>query len=285
MPIKKTQDAPIEVIKIYQEQIIIRVIGETPLICECFSEKNKRDLLAPTGRKTAVEKATTVKHDPRREAYNSAYRLASGPTFLGFPSTGFKDALRSAALDLSGVNKTESGRLTRFIGEYNPIWGEPKMIMSMVRNSDMARTPDVRSRVIIPRWCSEVRVRFTLPKMTEMAVLNLMNAAGLTNGIGGWRQEKGSADFGLWRLVAGEEDEAEFAAIQREGGRDEQIRSMNDLDFYDMATADLMRWFDEEMTRRERRGLPFVSRNGNLSEYDDIVEVEEESEELEPVLG
>lgn len=274
MPIAKKTDNPIEVIRVSQETVEIRVIGETPLIMESYSEKNKRDLLAPTGRKSAVEKASTVKHDPRAEAYNSAYRLKEGPTLLGFPSTGFKDALRSAALDLSGVQKTESGRLTRFIGEHNPVWGEPKMLMAMVRNSDPGRTPDVRSRVIIPRWCSLVVVKYTLPKMTLQGVLNLMVAAGVTNGIGGWRQEKGSADFGLWRLAIEEDDLREFDQIRAEGGRDIQTAAMNDLEPYDEATASLIDWFDQEMLRRKLRGLPTVSRNGDIEEDDAVEDLE-----------
>jgi len=48
--------------------------GKTPIIFNAMSAKAKHDLLLPKGRKTAAEKAQTLKHDPEEEYRNSVYR-------------------------------------------------------------------------------------------------------------------------------------------------------------------------------------------------------------------
>ena len=50
------------------------VKGMTPLIYNAMSAKVRGELLLPKGKKSAAEKATTLKHDPLAEYRASVYR-------------------------------------------------------------------------------------------------------------------------------------------------------------------------------------------------------------------
>src|SRR5829696_6135500 len=95
----------ISVIQVSQDETTFRLFGTTPLIQEAVSDKARRELLFPRGRLNAAAKATTLKHSPREEYVAGMYRVRSGPTLLAMPATSFKDAIRTAALDLTGVSK------------------------------------------------------------------------------------------------------------------------------------------------------------------------------------
>src|SRR5690606_32985291 len=104
----------------------------------------------PKGRKTAAEKASSLKHDPLQEFADSPYidEDESAPTYLQHLSSAFKNALKGAALDLPGANKSQIGRLTWVNGERVGIYGVPQIFCSVTRSADMNRTPDVRTRAI-----------------------------------------------------------------------------------------------------------------------------------------
>ena len=128
------------------------ILGTSPLILNRMSEKAKHELLLPRGRKTAVEKAMSLKHDPFAEYRASAHTLKNEQesTLLAIPATAFKGAIRTAALDMPGAKKAQIGRLTYIPGEYVGVYGLPRLFMSIVRSADMNRTPDVRTRAIVP---------------------------------------------------------------------------------------------------------------------------------------
>jgi hypothetical protein len=85
------------------------LVGTSPLVLNRMSEKAKHELLMPKGKKTATEKALSLKHMPIDEYRASAYTLKDGPALLALMSTAFKGALRSAALDMPGAKKAQIG--------------------------------------------------------------------------------------------------------------------------------------------------------------------------------
>lgn len=252
-PAKKTTTASaIDIIEVSQGEVQYAIIGETPLIMEAMSEKARQELLLPRGRLNATAKATNLKHDPLAEYRASAYVLKAGPTALGMPATAFKDAIRTAALDLAGISKSEIGRLTYVEGSYAPIWGVPELFMSIVRSADIKRTPDVRTRAILPRWATTIVIRFVEPKMNERAISRLLAAAGMTAGVGGWRQEKGSGNFGLFRICAA--DDPEYLDIIAAGGRAAQEEALQAPQAHDEETARLLDWYETELGVRRLKG-------------------------------
>jgi hypothetical protein len=101
-------DKAITVIEVSQGEATFKLLGETPMIQEAVGEKARRELLLPSGRKNATERATTQKHMPYEEFLASTYQTDDGPTALSMPATAFKDALRTAALDLTGARRREA---------------------------------------------------------------------------------------------------------------------------------------------------------------------------------
>ena len=88
------------------------ILGESPLIFNRMAEKAKRELLLPKGKKTAADRAQSIKHDPIAEFRASVYqRKGDGPTRLIFPAPAFKGAMASAALETPGAKKAQIGRL------------------------------------------------------------------------------------------------------------------------------------------------------------------------------
>lgn len=226
------------------------ILGTSPLICNRMSEKAMRELLAPKGRKTTAEKAASMKHDPVQEYRDSPYQIIdeSAPTLIGILPTSFKGSMRTAALDVPGAKKAQIGRLVYVHGEILPVWGIPKLFMAITRSADINRTPDVRTRAIIPEWACRIKIDFLKPIINEQSVANLLAAAGFQSGVGDWRQEKGSGNYGSFKLVS--EDDPEFVRITSTMGRKEQIEALEHPVAHDKETSDLLAWFETEAQRR-----------------------------------
>ncbi len=244
----KQQTTEVEILEVQRGRVRIGVVGTTPFICNRVSEKAWRELLLPAGKKTAAAKAQTLKHNPLVEFRNSPYTLTEGPTLLALLAVSFKKAMMTAALDLPGTKKSQIGRMVRTEGERIPLYGVPQMLMAITRSADMNRTPDVRTRAIVPRWATVVDVTYSQPQLREKSVLNLFAAAGEFAGVGDWRTEKGSANYGSFRLVPA--DDPELLEIITTGGRDAQIEAMNSPTCYDDETEAMLSWFTSEADGR-----------------------------------
>lgn len=229
------------------------IVGTSPLILNRMSEKAKHELLMPKGRKNATERATTLKHVPVDEYRASAYTLKDGPTLLAMMATAFKGALRSAALDMPGAKKAQIGRLTYIPGDMVGIYGVPKLFMAIVRSADMNKTPDVRTRAIVPDWACYLRVTYVTPLIRAQAVANLLAAAGITIGVGDGRPEKGAMSYGQFRLA--DKDDPEFKRIIKQGGRKAQQEGLDDPVCYDDETTELLSWFESERKQRQLKGV------------------------------
>ncbi len=257
MAIKKNtpSDEITDILKVTTGTFECCVVGTSPLILNRMSEKAKRELLMPKGRKNAIEKATSLKHMPVEEYRASAYTLKddSRATYLALLSTAFKGALRSAALDMPGAKKAQIGRLTYIAGEMVEIYGVPKLFMSITRSADMNKTPDVRTRAIVPEWACKLQVTFVQPLIRAQAVANLLAAAGITIGVGDWRSEKGSGNYGQFRIA--DKDDPQFKAILKHGARDAQIEAMESPVCYDDETTELLSWYQDELPKRALKGV------------------------------
>jgi hypothetical protein len=245
-----------DVLKITTGTFDCFVVGTSDgIILNRMNEKVRHELLLPRGCKTEVDKATTLKHDPIAEYRASPYTLKDPkqPTLLAHVATAFKRAIMTAALDMPGARKAQIGRLTWVEGEHVGLYGVPKLFMRGVRSADMNRTPDIRTRVIIPEWAARVRVSFVQPLITAQAVANLLAAAGVTVGVGDWRPEKGAGNFGQFRIV--EQDDPEFRRIVAAGGRAAQQHALDHPVCYDDDTTELLSWYHDEIAIRKQKGI------------------------------
>lgn len=245
---KQKKEVEISVMEIKTQSVDYHVLGLTPLICNCMPAKVQQQLLLPPAPKNRATRGSVLKHDPIAEFRSSIYRLPEGETLIAHLASAFKQAIACTAIDMPGAKKAQIARLMWVEGEKIPIFGVPKLFMSVVRSADINRTPDIRSRCIIPQWAARVTVSFTIPLIAEPMVSNLFAAAGQIQGVGDWRNQKGNGNYGRFKLVS--PTDKEFNRIINSGGREAQMRGMNEAEPYDDVTADMMRWFRTETKAR-----------------------------------
>jgi hypothetical protein len=264
---KPSKAGALEINRIETTTAHFAILGKRPVLLNRLSEKTKRELLAPAGRKTTAQKQSSLKHDPFQEFRAAPYTLkeANAPTFLAVMSSAFKNAMGTAALDLPGARKSQIGRLVWVEDDLTPLYGIPTLHMGPVRSSDINRTPDMRTRVCVKDWACRVRVTFVHTLIKPQAIVNLLMAAGLTAGIGDWRNEKGKGIWGQFELTM--ETDERYIQILENGGRAAQLAAMDPPECFDEETEELLQWW-----------LTYVKRRGFEPGEEDEDEAEEEAE-------
>ena len=199
-----------------QTEVSFKIIGTAPLIYNSMSLKAQKTLLMGAAKKTAAEKKE-IKHNPEEEFVDSCYINGTNGSYLSFPSTGIKRGMATAALETAGVTKASINRGIYVVGEHINVWGKPYMNMSVVRSSDINRTPDIRTRAKLPNWCTEVTVRYINPTFSQLDITALLVNAGTLCGLGDWRIEKGGP-MGGYRIVQTKDDQKSFDRLVKEEG-------------------------------------------------------------------
>jgi hypothetical protein len=120
--------------------------------------------------------------------------------------------------------------------------------MAVTRSADIAHTPDIRTRAILPEWACELSITFTTSMLRESSIVNLLAAAGVQSGVGDWRQEKGSGSYGSFRLT--NKTDPDYIRICKNQGRAAQQEAMDNPVAYNDETAEMLAWFDVEIKRR-----------------------------------
>jgi len=255
MASKIEKQTSIEVSGVRSATIEFHILGMSPLFMHKFAPSAGRELLLPAGRKTAADKAAKLKHDPIQEFRDSCYtdERAAAPTLLCALSSAMKRGIAEVAKDLPGATKAQVGRLCYVEDEFFPVWGVPRLHMTLVRMADMAHTPDMRTRAILPEWAATFRVRYTEPLLTAKAIAQLVASAGVIQGIGDWRPGKGAGSFGTFEIVSA--DDERYQRIVNAQGRDAQIAAMKAAEPYNNEAAELLGWYREEVTRRGQEAL------------------------------
>ena len=251
MAVKKAEAGTLQIDALKQGRVTLKLIGTTPFYFNAMSAKAKRSLLIGGGKKTAAERKE-IKHNPEEEFRDSIYRMPNGETLLGFPAPGVKGAMATAALETPGVTKSSVQRLIFLPEQKIKMWGKPYLKMDVVRSADMNKTPDIRTRAFLPRWCAEVDIAFVQPTLSTHAIVSLLQNAGVVVGIGDFRQEKGRGSYGTFS-VAGDDlgDWQGYWDEVTQEGRDVQQYAMENPEFADDDTLELMGLLNEERHRRE----------------------------------
>lgn len=234
----------IEVVKTH-----VQLIGMSPYVCSRPSYEAKRSLLLPPKKKSQGEKERTAKHNPIKEFRGSAYTLPDddAPTYLAIPGAAFKRAIASAAPD-SGGKRAEIGRLAWVIESFVPVYGREEMVMSWVRNSDMRRTPDIRTQMILPEWVAQFDLTYVTPNLSATVIMQLISNAGILIGVGDGHL---AMERGRFRMVRTEEDRKTFARIVKAGGRAVQRAAFESPIPHDEESGALLSDFLSEAHRRE----------------------------------
>ena len=247
----KIENITLQIDALKQGRIKLRMIGETPLYFNSMSAKAMRSLLIGGGKKTSAEKQN-IKHNPEEEFRDSVYTKDHGDTYLCFPAPGVKGAMATAALETIGITKSSVQRLIFLPETHVQIWGTPFLKMDIVRSADMNKTPDVRTRAYLPRWCAEVSIAYITTTLSAYSIASLLTNAGRIVGIGDFRQEKGRGSFGTFSVTSSEDmgDAQEVWDDITSMGMDKQKCAMENPTYADSETDELMEFLMGERTRR-----------------------------------
>lgn len=247
----------IEIMRIQTGRMTVYIMGgETSpsgtkygsgLICNSVHAKVMQGLLAPK-RRSKAEQVSTAKHNPLLEFRRSLYTEGGQDTVASLPAVAFKRGMASAALDLGGATKSQLERLLWVEGEQIPLWGDPELRMDVVRNKDINRTPDVRTRACFRRWATKLTISYMMPVINPTTIANLLAGAGLIRGVGDFRQEKGAGSYGQFSVV--DEDNKDLRELMATSGRAQQIKSIESPKFYNELSEDLYTWWASEMKKR-----------------------------------
>jgi hypothetical protein len=248
---KKAKETSIEIVPISMGRLECHILGETPMFMHRFSKKAREQLLFPKGRANSAEKQENLKHDPLSEFRECLYlnRDDKEPTLVHVPADAFSKGMAAAALRMPGASKTEILQLVSCTSRQINLYGVPQLSMDMVRSSDMAKTPDVRTRSIFPEWCCRIEVEFVSTLLKQNQIVNLLAAAGMIVGVGDWRPQKGGS-FGKFRIV--EENDVDYQRILKGQGRKAQAAAYQDPIAFNADTEELLTWFHAEASRREK---------------------------------
>jgi hypothetical protein len=196
----------IEIDQIKVTNILVPIIGTSPLIMHNWSEKQKRAMLQAQQGKRAMKDV----RDPEAEYQAAFYRIAreGQSDGYGFPVTGFKAAIVGAARFYGkSIKMTELKQFIFMRGvltkadpqQLVEIVGQPEMREDVVRLGGMNRSADLRYRPEFKQWSAVLDVTFVQSSLSQGSVLSLIDAAGLGVGVGEWRPER-RGEFGCFTI-------------------------------------------------------------------------------------
>jgi hypothetical protein len=202
------------------------LIGETPLITHAWSEKARREMLS---KQVKAVKSGREARDPQADFVSSLYEMGDGK--YGFPVTGFKNCILSAAHKDKGIPRTVVQSALFLDAEMVRVrpalagaicdmplvrihGGNPEMREDMVKiGKGLNKVASLAYRGQFTNWAVRITGRFNSSVLSAEQIGFLIDESGIGYGVGEWRNEK-KGIFGAFRRGPAEEERAwsDFAA-------------------------------------------------------------------------
>ena len=224
---KKTEVITIQPVEKLTAEITI--VGETPLIMHCWSEKAKRQLLeAQQGKSVGKKKAYK---NPVKDFIESMYWLDGQPEIpegateedcvkifddaiakgarFGFPAVAIKKAATSAAYRQGWTkDKVTANGSFWLLGIENPEFVEIQTDEPPVMREDMVKisngVADIRYRGEFRNWKCRCKISYLKNGVFSLEnIISMINLGGFSCGLGEWRTEKGGIS-GSFRVQTSE---------------------------------------------------------------------------------
>lgn len=197
----------VEIKPVELRTVMLKIVGDTPLIVHAWSEKAKRMMLEAQmglakGKKKEVKNPVDdfiqsmywLTDKPKESTEEAFMQAIKGGARFGFPATAFKQSAISAAYRLGYVKDKMGLRGAFFInGDENgmieihsdtPIMREDMVKIGM-------GTADLRYRGEFRNWWAELNISYNANGSFSLEnIVNIINAGGYACGVGEWRVEK-----------------------------------------------------------------------------------------------
>ncbi len=195
------------------------VVGDTPIITHAWSQKAKTEMLQKQVK--ATRGGGKEARNPEADFVSSLYEM--GDDFFGFPATGVKNCILSAAHKDKGIARSavmsalwinaEMVRVRPALAgavcdmPLIRIWGtKPEMREDMVKiGAGLNKTANLAYRAQFTIWAMKVTGRFNSDVITPEALAFLIGESGMSSGLGEWRNER-KGMFGAFHLADPEEE-------------------------------------------------------------------------------
>ena len=161
------------------KNIMLTIVGTTPLIVNRFSERAMDEIekkqTSPAGSKMAKRKV----RDPEAEYEGSIYLMKDGKNH-GIKAMGFKNAMIDAAGTFTEFPKTSLRRAIHIDRDLLKIEFDEKdlhMDRSVVRLAGPSRPADLRYRARYEKWSVKVPLKYNADIIDKNSVVNLASLA------------------------------------------------------------------------------------------------------------
>ena len=193
---KTTEQVGISIPQIAIQRLMVKIVGDSPLITHAWAEKAIRQIKDKQAKKATKGKEA---RDPEADYQAAFYRTDDGVPAM--PSVAFKSAAVSACRDLD-MKMTEARGRFHVEGEFIEIIGEPRMREDMVRVG--MGTADIRYRPEFVKWSAILPITYNSTQISPEQIINLLNVAGFGVGVGEWRPEK-NGQYGRFHVASDNE--------------------------------------------------------------------------------
>lgn len=203
----------VEVKPVKVKETVVRIKGITPLIEHCWSEKAKKEMLEKQMGTQDKSKTRDLKN-PVEDFIRSMYWITPMPTEFteeafekaidegarfGFPVSGVKQAAISGAYRKKWVPDKMTLRGAFFI-KPDAIAHEGTEVVEIFSDAPVMRednvkvgmgTADLRYRGEFRNWYCDLKISYDANGIYSIKdIINYLNAAGFSVGIGEWRPER-----------------------------------------------------------------------------------------------
>lgn len=183
MATKKPEAQTVTLPRLNLQNITLRLVGDSPLICHAWSAKAKKQMLDKQMKKANVGKEAK---NPEQDYFDSLYPHPAGG--YGFPAVAFKAAAVDAASFVDGITKVQMRGAFHIPGELLQIEGEPSPREDMVKIA--MGTSDIRFRGQFEKWAVNVPIVFNANAISAEQIVNMFSVAGFACGVGEWRPQR-----------------------------------------------------------------------------------------------
>lgn len=182
-------------------RVRVRARGDSTFLSHRFGEAARAAIRDKQAK--VAKKGGRPKREPERDFHESIYWVDEGKTRCGIPAAAFKKAMVRAAND-AGMKMTDARRWFFVRGcEDNPRLVAIEDAAPALREDTVTvgMGTDLRYRAEFSAWAATVEVEFDDTLISAEQLVNLLNRAGFSVGVGDWRPEK-DGDHGRFEVVA-----------------------------------------------------------------------------------
>lgn len=182
--------------------IIVPIVGMTPLVVHKFSEKMQKMMADKQAGGARQKRPPKVPENEFREAM---YFIDEKRGIYGFPAFAVKKAMISACRYVEGLPMTVARGAFRVIAEdkttgLNRIVTDAEPIMRTDTVRLETGVADLRYRPQFTEFRMNLTIEFMPNIISAESLINLLNVAGRTAGLGEMRPEKSGNDFGTFEV-------------------------------------------------------------------------------------